>query len=470
MTDLDQAGRALLRMLVDLFPKVGPNDPETFISYSEAHRRLRLKVLFGHAGRSLQAQGLDSLATWAHDNGFPAVTGLIVRDEARDPGSGYFKLYGKQDPEDIQWWIGEVNKAVAFDWSPYLNGTSSGSKQVPQTRNSDRNSDAVFIPLRSIARPDSRFFLKSEYGPFSDWWPVVSFSLPALKVKLQREYRTGRDFIVYTGTSSDDTTNPQHRGRLLSLVQIDKTKTYLTKNRIPPDSWKWAEAHYPGQWSYCFQPLGGWSIAGLPRSTEIVPEAYSSMGLYPYRGMVREITGSERDSLLDVGLVPIKITFRPGMDESLTIAAILNDKTLNEVATRLADLVENRVNASGTTVQKTAPMRSAPVGLKLIIAELLRATPLTCALCGGLMELKPANRLLQPSPDRVDSTLGDYGPKNFQIAHLACNLGKNAATVAEFEEWLDIVRDGMSPHKPRTVLSSLNRGAGRAADSSANGL
>jgi hypothetical protein len=30
------------------------------------------------------------------------------------------------------------------------------------------------------------------------------------------------------------------------------------------------------------------------------------------------------------------------------------------------------------------------------------------------------------------------GPENFQLAHLACNLAKNNAAVAQFQEWLNV--------------------------------
>jgi hypothetical protein len=56
------------------------------------------------------------------------------------------------------------------------------------------------------------------------------------------------------------------------------------------------------------------------------------------------------------------------------------------------------------------------------------------------MELRPANKLLQPSGDRKDSSKGDYGPENYQLVHLACNLGKNNATYEQFQEWIEIVR------------------------------
>ena len=56
------------------------------------------------------------------------------------------------------------------------------------------------------------------------------------------------------------------------------------------------------------------------------------------------------------------------------------------------------------------------------------------------MYLRPLNRLLQPSPDRIDSALGDYGPKNFHLSHLACNLGKSDASIDHFREWLNRIR------------------------------
>jgi hypothetical protein len=54
------------------FTTLTPNDPQTFITYTEAHS-LGLKILFGHPGRSLQSQGLNSLAEWAKDQGIRAI-------------------------------------------------------------------------------------------------------------------------------------------------------------------------------------------------------------------------------------------------------------------------------------------------------------------------------------------------------------------------------------------------------------
>jgi len=72
--------------------------------------------------------------------------------------------------------------------------------------------------------PDSRFLLKSEYGPFSDDWPVLAFSNPRLGDMLRRQFRTGVDFVLITGTMGRETSEEEHRGRLLSLVSIIQSR------------------------------------------------------------------------------------------------------------------------------------------------------------------------------------------------------------------------------------------------------
>jgi hypothetical protein len=162
------------------------------------------------------------------------------------------------------------------------------------------------------------------------------------------------------------------------------------------------------------------------------------MGQYPNPGMVLQIQSDERDLIMGLEIVEVPIPERAVMKKALTLQAMLGDKVLNEEAVRIAALIQNRVDASGSVQIRTAPQRNAPMDLTLLVAERLRAQPLSCALCGGLMLLQPFNKLLQPSPDRTDSKSGSYGPENFHLAHLACNLAKNDASVAEFEEWLSV--------------------------------
>jgi len=292
--------------------------------------------------------------------------------------------------------------------------------------------------MRDIAKPDSRFFLKSEYGPLSDDWPAMSFSLPHLKTWLSRSYRPGSDFIIYTGTSGPDTTDQRHRSRLLSLLTIDLMRTYRTEQLIPPESWRWAQQHYPGQWEYAFWVVDGWSIVDLPLSSTVIPTAYEKTGRYPYRGMVIEITGLERENLLSLAISPLTLTRQPVVGEAITLSSLKDSPDLNMEAVRIAGLVFNRVRESGTVQQRTAPDRTAPSDLVLRVGKLLMESPLLCTLCGGLMSIRPENRLLQPSPDRIDSQNGDYGPGNFHLVHFACNLAKNQFSVAEFRQWLTL--------------------------------
>ena len=296
--------------------------------------------------------------------------------------------------------------------------------------------------IRDLTVPESKLFLKSEYGPLSHDWPVVAFTVPALKNKLDREYQTGRDFIVYTGTSGQNTADVNDRSRLLSVAEIDRTRTYRTQDVIPRESWDWASQNYPGQWEYAFRVLRGWDIPSRPWTGEVIGASYSKMGHYPYRSTALEVEGADREALLDVELSPLDgIDFaKKGTDLEIPDLLRPENTVINQEALRLANLVWSRVELSGQVVKLTAPIRSAPTNLLLQIANLLNQTPLTCALCGGLMELRPQNKLLQPSGDRADSGKGDYGPDNYQLVHLACNLGKNNATFEQFQDWLDLVR------------------------------
>jgi hypothetical protein len=47
---------------------------------------------------------------------------------------------------------------------------------------------------------------------------------------------------------------------------------------------------------------------------------------------------------------------------------------------------------------------------------------------------------LQASPDRTDSQDVAYNDANTRITHLGCNLAKNKVSMAEFEDWLSVVR------------------------------
>jgi hypothetical protein len=269
------------------------------------------------------------------------------------------------------------------------------------------------MKLREIAKHDSRFFLKSEYGPLSESWPAMSFSLTHLKAWLNRHYRPGLDFIVYTATGGPETPEREHRSRLLSVLKIDLTRTYPTEKLVPKDSWEWAKEHYPGQWEWSFGVIEGWSIDGLRLASDIVPHSYSKIGKYPHRGMVLELEKGEREALLDLSLSPVRLPKPSVMQDALTLDALRKDPDRNAEAVRIADLIFNRVTASGTVQQHTAPTRTAPSDLVLRVSEILKETPLVCGLCGGLMQIRPANRLLRPRLTALIVALEATDPRTF---------------------------------------------------------
>jgi hypothetical protein len=296
-SQLDREARALLAVLVDVLKEVTPEDPRTFITYSQAHTRLGIPVILGHPGRSLQEQGLNSLAAWAHENNVPAVTGLIVRDLERDPGQGYFRLYGKRELDDIPWWIEEIGRSKYFDWSPYLNGTTApGASRPPLSERSSEGTgeQSPSVTVASLVRPNSRFFLKSEYGPLSSDWPVVAFSARSVGLRIQDDFKPDFDFIVYTGTGEQKTANEAHRSRLLSLVRVDTGEIQSTSELIAQHSWEWAHGEYPGQWENCFQAVAGWNFLPFPLSRDTLPLTYPKIGLH--RGDILEIQESEREA------------------------------------------------------------------------------------------------------------------------------------------------------------------------------
>jgi hypothetical protein len=299
------------------------------------------------------------------------------------------------------------------------------------------------MKIRDVALTESALFLKSEYGPLSDSWPAVAFTMPNVKAQIDRQYRSGVDFILYTGTAGPETDQP-YRKRLLSLARLDKMRAGLTEQLIPQTSWDWAQEKYPGKWKYAYGVLEGWSITAMPLTSEILPESYPRIGEFPYRGSILRITEVEKQRLLDMTIEPVSLSGRPFLRQSHTLDALLRNPDLNVTATRIAELIYNRVDISGTQQTRIAPLRNAPSDLTLQVANLLGATPLLCALCGGDLPMLPANRLLQPSPDRIDSSSGSYAIENFQLTHLACNLAKSNATPGQFDEWMTVAAVGFA--------------------------
>ncbi len=103
--------------------------------------------------------------------------------------------------------------------------------------------------LRDVTTPDSKFYLKSEWGPTHDGWPVVFFSKQAVGRRMREVYDPTKDFVIYVGTTNrNNTPDAAHRSCFLSLVSMDLRTEYLTRDLIPPESWSWSQREHGERW------------------------------------------------------------------------------------------------------------------------------------------------------------------------------------------------------------------------------
>lgn len=124
---LGSKGKALLKVINAEIRsgRIKKRRPETFLTYLET-----LDLLGSPQdgptyteGARLQYHGLTELNEWSMaPPGIPKITGLIVNKEGRQPSKGYVESNGHvyQDLNWIDWWLNETDKAIDFDWSPYI--------------------------------------------------------------------------------------------------------------------------------------------------------------------------------------------------------------------------------------------------------------------------------------------------------------------------------------------------------------
>lgn len=108
------------------------------------------------------------------------------------------------------------------------------------------------------------------------------------------------------------------------------------------------------------------------------------------------------------------------------------EQELARQLSRLADGILGSIASSGEPRSGINPERRLPPGCDAyqMLRRLWDEQNGICTLCGHRIPVRSSNRLLQLSPDRIDSTNIFYSPENTRLTHLACNLGKNDATIA----------------------------------------
>ncbi len=445
---LSKEGERLLEYLIQVAPRINPDDLATFPTYSGVHTALGLPMHGRTWGDSLDRQGMGDVAGWAASLGLPAITGFIVSSERRQPADGFFRFYQKDRDLDGRWWLEEVTKAKTFDWTT---ASPAISKPVVRSDQPEPGSSAHSVErknartVRELASDKSRFFLKSEWGPISEYWPALSFSKRSVGDYLNAEYNPARDFIVYAGTSNAQRTeDPEHRKRLLSLLIVEPGEPIPTEDLVPWESWQDALKKHDKNWPYSFGVRAAWNFRDPPTAREIAPRAYRQLGARSNWGGVTEIVGDERDAMLDLQLHWVELPNRGVVNAKAAkrdkVRDIRENVPLSSALTRMEALIRGRLGP-GRTVWETKPARSLPPNTNLVflLYDKLAEQNYLCALCGKPMRLDTMKKLLQVSPDRKDSSNPSYGTDNLHITHLACNLAKNDGTTQDFEDWLQLV-------------------------------
>jgi hypothetical protein len=297
--------------------------------------------------------------------------------------------------------------------------------------------------LRDLVKPDGKVFLKSEWAPASESWPAVSYSKRTVGEFLQREFQPGRDAIVYVGTSNPLTTeDPQHRQRLLSAVSVEPNQILETRECIPAESWERAQRDFRGRWFWSYPALSIFDIEGFPSAYDVIPKSYRLLGLIVNRGNVVEIDPDERESILDVVLIPVSFVRPMGASKFTAQRTLLNlSQEIRWEIGRIVSGILNRVAGGDSERTTVNPIRTREeTNLHVMFGEKWAEQKGLCFLCNGPLLPGSSNFLLQCSPDRINSQDPAYSKTNTCITHLGCNLAKNKCTVAEFEDWLAVVR------------------------------
>ena len=304
------------------------------------------------------------------------------------------------------------------------------------------------MQIADMMKPEGRVFLKSEWGPISDYWPCVSFTKRSVGDRLRRDFVAGRDVIIYVGTTTEMTQQPEHRSRLLSAVVLEPNQILETRKIVPPESWAAKVEEFGDRWPHSMAVTQAADIVGppYPHAHDVIPIAYRSLAEIANRGGVVEAFGSEREAVISLSAEPIHLNLREDVVEYLRLRNVLSpeiEKTIKQEAFRMASLICERVKRGGDLSVKLNPLRTAP-NISDLVALITRKWQQgqggRCALCGGELIAGTKNAMLQPSADRIDSDNGSYDDDNVQITHLACNLAKNKYGVDEFEDWMTVIR------------------------------
>jgi hypothetical protein len=297
------------------------------------------------------------------------------------------------------------------------------------------------MKLSEIVAPDTRLFVKSEFGPAGNHWPALSFSSHKVAADFRAMYRPGIDFVIYVGTGDPESTEmPEHRQRLLSVVSVEPRAPISTKDLVPGDVWDRTVQKWGLRWEWSLPLVAAYDVAEFPRAHDTIPELYRSLGTLQNLGRCVEAQGPEYTRLASLEIVEVPLNLSQRAQRVLNLNS--GDVALRYEISRLMDGIKQDIRRAGLAKTGVYPLRTMPNDSDLFQTLMRRwhEQQGICALCAKPIPLKPTNRLLQMSRDRTDSDNKAYDWENTRLTHLACNLGKSDATLDEWHGYLAMVR------------------------------
>lgn len=373
----------------------------------------------GRTGASLRQPVMQQIAT----NAVPIH--VFWRSNSADPQFTYRGLARTRSAEDT------IPARFRFSF-PATTSPVPGS-----TRLQPRDSPT----LRQLLGEDGRLFAKSEFGPIHAGWPALSFSSRKVAGDFAQGFRRGRDFVLAIGTSDPSSTeDPAHRSRVLSAATLEPKAPIGTNQVVPPADWEAAVAKWGPKWEWSLPVVAAYDFAPYPEARRVMPATYASLGNMANLGRCVSVDPDDSEALLDLPLVPVDLTLR---DAVRTVMAMNpTEPDVRKALSRLAMSIQQRIQLSGQERLGHHPARKGP-NLSDILAALGAKwieQKGCCLLCGQPIPLNPPNRLLQMSPDRIDSDAKTYDSANVHLTHLGCNLAKSSGTMNEWQEYLAMIR------------------------------
>ena len=292
-------------------------------------------------------------------------------------------------------------------------------------------------PQRTIGDlllPNSRVFLKSEYGPVSQDWPAASFSDVQYAKQLAAIMKADQDLILFSGTQSQPTPE-QYQGKLMCIFHVYPGPPIDSGLVVDPAALAAFQGGDKKRFAFSLPTSVAWSLPELPSARKLLGETYSRIGLGTSRQSYVEVPRERIDRLRALLVQRIPIATPQLHEAGLLTPQNELDRHLSQMLARLLA----RAQQSGAEQTREVPTRIVEL-TKAQLRDMWDKQQGRCRLCGALIPLDTANPLLLPSADRLDNGNVHYSIENTQLTHRACNLGRNIGSVEQFNEWLDITR------------------------------